>query len=161
MSLPTSALADGDTVTLDPIEVTAPSEDCGGRTGSFCSSGGGGGGGGSDTGGSGSDSGFGGGGGGATGQLPHQGPVLPRSPGANDDVNCESIGEVRWAYADVEVTYSRMNSGTRGNALNGVPLPGTAYTIRFANGEAESYIAGPYGSPTLAGGEAIPGTCHQ
>lgn len=162
ISLPSIGFAqDDDTTTLPPITVEGSSGCSGSQpTHGFttgCSGGGGGGGGGTTT--PGSGGGF-GGGGGPSGPTPQQGPVLEQSPLADDEVNCGSIGEIRWAYAGVEAVYSRENSGTTGNPLNGTPAPATAYTVQFSNGERESFIAGPYGSPTIAAGSPIPGTCH-
>jgi len=160
MSLPTSALADGDTVTLDPIEVTAPSEDCGGRTGSFCSSGGGGGGGGSgDTGGIGGETGFGDGSGGSAADTIKSDAyeIKPSGSNPNDSVTCDWGLEHKIAYAYHEIGKSRtatMFSGRR-------PIPGEPYTITYvASGETEAWIAGPYIglSPEIAGAP-IPGTC--
>jgi len=152
---------DDDTTTLPPITVEGSSGCAGSQpTHGFtsgCGGGSGGGGGGTTT--PGSGGGF-GGGGGPSGPTPHQGPVLERSPLADDDVNCASVGEVRRAYAAVEAVHSRLNSGVIGNPLNGTPAPATAFTIQFGNGQRESYQAGPYGSPTTAAGLPIPGTCH-
>lgn len=101
------------------------------------------------------------GGGGGSGNPPPQVPyTLPRPPDADDDVNCGSIGEVRTTYARVNVVYARMRSGTMGSPLNGNPAPGVPFSVRYGNGQKESFVAGPYGSPTLSVASAIQGSCY-
>jgi hypothetical protein len=90
------------------------------------------------------------------------GVELPRYPSAPDDVNCNSTSEVRQIYAGANVVFNRSRTGTIGNTLNGVPAPNTSYTVRFGNGQKESFVAGPYAiaSQVVLAGTPINGTCQ-
>jgi hypothetical protein len=92
--------------------------------------------------------------------VPQSPNLLTRDPDLDPTVNCQSLGEVRLGFAGASVVFNRINTGMIGNALNGIPRPGSDYTLEYGNGQRESFIAGPWGSPTVAGGTAIPGTCY-